>query len=208
MTIYDVGEEKDVAFIAMDYMRGQPLRAYTEADTLLPAVEVCTLLAQVAEALDYAHRQGVIHRDIKPHNLMYDEQDGRVKVTDFGVARLADTTRTRTGAILGSPSYMSPEQIAGEPVDGRADVFSLGVSAFQLLTAELPFQGDTLAALAYQISKQKPKALHELRPDLPTVVSRVIGKALQKNPDRRYQRGAEFAETLRKLSTRLAKELS
>jgi eukaryotic-like serine/threonine-protein kinase len=198
VTIYDVGEEKDLAFIAMDYMPGRALSAHTRPENLLAPALVLQLLAQVADALDYAHRQGVIHRDIKPDNLIYDEQDGRVKVADFGIARLADTTRTRTGAVLGSPSYMSPEQITGQNVDGRSDIFSLGVTVFQLITGQLPFQGETVAALAYQISQQKHKDLRSLRPELSPAIGRLLNKALQKQPERRYASAAEFAAALRK----------
>lgn len=203
VTVFDVGEERDLAFIAMDYMPGKPLSAYTAPDSLLPPALVHELIAQVADALAYAHRQGVVHRDIKPENLIYNEAEGRVKITDFGIARLADTTRTRTGAILGSPSYMSPEQISGGRVDGRSDIFSLGVTFFQLLTGELPFQGDTLAALAYQISNHKHRDIRELCPELPASTQRIINKALQKAPDKRYASAAELAAALRKSAASL-----
>lgn len=196
VTIYDVGEEQDLAYIAMDYLKGQNLAAFCRPDGLLPIAEVMAIAIQVAEALDYAHGRNVVHRDIKPANIVYDREEGTVKVTDFGVACLTDASKTRTGTVLGSPSYMSPEQVAGRKVDGRADLFSLGVTLFQLLTGELPFKGDSLASLMYQIANEKPADIRKLRKDLRPCVGRIIGKALQKAPERRYQTGADMAVAL------------
>ena len=150
VTIYDVGEDQDMSYIAMDYLKGIDLLGYSKQSSLLPATEVMNVIIKVADALDYAHKQKVVHRDIKPANIIYDKETGVLKVTDFGVACLTDTSKTKTGTILGSPSYMSPEQLAGKRVDGRSDLFSLGVTMYQLLSGELPFVGESLASLMYK----------------------------------------------------------
>lgn len=198
VTIYDVGEEGELAFIAMDYASGQPLSHYTERDRLLPVASVYALLAEVAEALDYAHSKGVVHRDVKPANLIYDVDTDSVKITDFGIARIGDTRRTSTGTVLGSPSYMAPEQFAGGAVQGTADIFSLGVTFYQLLTGRLPFSADNVAQLAYQISQGRHPDVRRIRPDLPGSASRIVNKALAKKPADRYQSGREMAEALRR----------
>ncbi|NIP71783.1 MAG: protein kinase, partial [Gammaproteobacteria bacterium] len=196
--IYDVGEEHDLAYIAMDYAEGSSLENWVEPERLLPAGEVLEVCAEVAEALDYAHRRKVVHRDIKPGNIIYDRDSGAVKVTDFGVASLADERKTRTGTVLGSPSYMSPEQVTGKRLDGRSDLFSLGVTLYQLLTGRLPFSGDSLANLAYRITQEKHPPLGKVRKGLPGCASRIVNKALQKEPQSRFADGAEMAEALRR----------
>lgn len=198
VTIYDVGDERDFAFIAMDYVPGSALSEYTSRDKLLPVSIVYAIIGQAAEALDYAHRQGVVHRDIKPANMILNDDTGEIKITDFGIARVTDDTRTRTGTILGSPAYMAPEQLSGAKVDGRADIFSLGVSFYQLLTGKLPFTGDNLATLAYQITNAKHPSVRTLRPELPSSATRIINKALQKKPAKRFASSAELAQALRK----------
>ncbi len=198
VTVFDIGDEQSLAFIAMDYVRGRPLSEYTEMGELLDCDTVYRLVGQAAQAIDYAHRQGVIHRDIKPGNLLYNENEQRIKVSDFGIARVTDTTTTRTGTVLGSPSYMAPEQLTDGKVDGRADIFSLGVTLYQLLTSELPFKGDSLPSLAYQITNKKHRSIRELRPELPAKIVRIINKALQKNPDKRYASAQEMADALAK----------
>jgi hypothetical protein len=198
VTIYDVGEEGDLAFIAMDYAAGQPLSSFLDAARLLPVATVYAIMAQAADALDYAHARGVVHRDIKPANLIYDPASASLKITDFGIARVGDTRRTSTGTVLGSPSYMAPEQIAGGTIEGTADLFSLGVTFFQLLTGRLPFAGGNITQLAYQISQSRHPDPRKLRPELPGSASRIINKALAKRPAGRYQRGAEMAEALRR----------
>lgn len=199
VTIFDAGEDADLAYIAMDYVTGSPLSDWTRADNLLPLQAVFKIIAQVAQALDYAHRQGIIHRDIKPGNIIYDPDDERVRVTDFGIARITDTSATRTGTIMGSPSYMSPEQVTESSVDGRSDIFSLGVTLYQLLTGELPFKGDSLASVAYQITNKKHQSVRDVRPDLSIKVTRVVNKALQKKAEKRYATGEEMATALLKL---------
>ncbi len=203
VTIYDVGEERDLAYIAMDYLKGQNLLAYCKPDTLLPAKAVFDIVIKVAEALEYAHAQRVVHRDIKPANIIYDQASAAVKVTDFGVAHLTDASKTKTGTILGSPSYMSPEQLAGGRVDGRSDLFSLGISLYQLLAGELPFTGESLASLMYKIANERHPDVRMFRPDLPSCVSKIMNKALHKEIERRFQTGKQFAEALRRCQERL-----
>lgn len=197
VTIYDAGEEQDLAYIAMDYVEGSPLNEFSRPDTLLPVNVVFHIMAQVADALDYAHSQKIIHRDIKPGNIIYNPETHAVKVTDFGIARIADTTITRPGVVVGSPSFMSPEQLKGKVIDGRADIFSLGVTFYQLLTGTLPFKGDDLASLAYQITQGKHEQVGRLRKDLPKIADSIIDKALQKNPEKRYKSAAGMARSLR-----------
>jgi len=198
VTVYDMGEEEDFAFIAMDYVSGVPLSDYTVQGALLPVREVYRIIQIIAEALDYAHRQNIVHRDIKPGNVMYDPQDKQVKITDFGIARITDAVKTKTGSFLGSPSYMAPEQMTGAHVDGRADIYSLGVSFYQLLTGSLPYKADSLANLAYKITNEKFRPVREVRADLPASATRIINKALQKKPEKRYASGAEMVRALQR----------
>ncbi len=197
VTIYDVGEEQDLAYIAMDYMQGEDLSLHCEPDRLLPVEEVMEITAQVADALDYAHDQQVVHRDIKPANIIYDRDTGIAKVTDFGVACLTDTRNTKTGVVLGTPSYMSPQQLSGQRVDGRSDLFSLGVTFYELLTGELPFDGDSLSTLVYNIANKKHRDLRKVRPGLPSCAAQIVNKALHKDLKKRFQTGGEMAEALR-----------
>ncbi|MCK4675965.1 MAG: serine/threonine protein kinase, partial [Gammaproteobacteria bacterium] len=192
VTVYDMGEEEDFAYIAMDYAEGIPLSDYTTAGKLLPVQEVYRITQLVAEALDYAHQQNIVHRDIKPGNIMYNPKNKQLKITDFGIARITDSVKTRTGSFMGSPSYMAPEQITGAQVDGRADIYSLGISFYQLLTGKLPFSADTLGRLAYKITNEKHKPVRSVRPDLPASATRIINKALQKKAEKRYATGAEM----------------
>lgn len=198
VTIYDVGEEHDLAYIAMDFITGEGLDNFVQGESLLTIDEVFQIGVDVAEALDYAHSQNVVHRDVKPANIIYDPDTQAVKVTDFGIACLTDTSKTRTGTIMGSPSYMSPEQLEGTHTDGRSDLYSLGVTLYQLFTAALPFTADSMTSLAYKIVKDKPKGVRQVRSELPVCLSRVINKSLEKDPDSRYQSGADFAKALRK----------
>lgn len=197
VTIYDVGEEDDLAYIAMDYLRGEPLVAHTKEGGLLPVERVLTIAAHVAEALHYAHEQGVVHRDVKPANMVLTRDEHEVKVTDFGVAHLTDASKTKTGTILGSPSFMSPEQVAGKRVDGRSDLWSLGVSMYQLLTGHLPFTGEPLATLMYRIANEEPTTPRAWRPDIPECVEAIVMKALSKEASARYQTGRGMAGAIR-----------
>ena len=203
VTIYDVGEDEDLSYIAMDYLKGSNLLAYCKPDNLLPAKEVLQVLTKVANALEYAHIHNVVHRDVKPANILYDRETGVLKVTDFGVACLTDSSKTKTGTILGSPSYMSPEQLAGMKVDGRSDLFSLGVTLYQMLTGELPFIGESLASLMYKIANEKHPDVRLFRPDLPSCVSRIINKALAKEAEKRFQSGERFSNALERCLERL-----
>ena len=198
VTIYDAGEDQDLAYIAMEYLEGKDLTAHTKPGQQLPVGDVADVVCKIAEALGYAHTQDVVHRDIKPANIMYDARNGSVKVTDFGIARITASSRTRTGVILGTPSYMSPEQLAGKHVDGRSDLFSLGVMTFELLTGQLPFQGESMTTLMYQIANEPHPQIKTLRADLPACLRAVIDRALAKNPEQRFQTGDEFSQALRK----------
>ena len=202
VTIYDVGEDQDMSYIAMDYLKGTDLLGYSKQEDLLPAQEVMDVILKVADGLDYAHRQKVVHRDIKPANIIYDKETGVLKVTDFGVACLTDTSKTKTGTILGSPSYMSPEQLAGKRVDGRSDLFSLGVTMYQLLTGELPFVGESLASLMYKIANEKHPDIRMFNPELPACVAKIINKALHKDIDRRFQSGDQMVSAIRRCKAR------
>lgn len=206
VTVYDVGEEHDLAYIAMDYISGDSLDQHVRPEALLPIEQVFSIGVQVAEVLDYAHEQKVVHRDVKPGNIIFDLNKGQLKVTDFGIACLTDNSKTRTGTVLGSPFYMSPEQIAGKKVDGRSDLFSLGVTLYQLFTGRLPFEGDSLTSLMYQITNEKPKGIRKLRSELPTCLTRLINKALEKQPDKRFANGQAMAEALRRCAERCAEQ--
>ncbi len=203
VTIYDVGEDQELSYIAMDYLKGENMLAWSKTENLLPPYEVIELMIKVADALDYAHGNRVVHRDIKPANIIYDPESGTLKVTDFGVACLTDTSKTKTGTILGSPSYMSPEQLAGQKVDGRSDLFSLGVTLYQLLSGELPFIADSLASLMYKIANEKHPDIRMFRPDLPPCVSQIINKALQKKAEDRFSSGAQMAKAMMRCRERI-----
>ena len=199
VTIFDAGEEHDLAYIAMEFLKGQDLADYCKPGQLLPVVKVVHIVAQVADALGYAHRQHVVHRDIKPANIMYEPAGEVVKVTDFGIARITDSSKTKTGLVLGTPSYMSPEQIAGRKVDGRSDLYSLGVMLFQMLAGVLPFRGDSMAELMYKIGNEEAPDVRVLRAELPERLATVVALALCKQPEGRYQTGEQFAADLRSI---------
>ncbi|PKO89682.1 MAG: hypothetical protein CVU16_11580 [Betaproteobacteria bacterium HGW-Betaproteobacteria-10] len=197
VTIYDAGEAAGLAYIAMEFLPGHDLVPHTRGAGLLPLPEALSILARVADALDYAHAQHVVHRDIKPANIMYDAASDQVKVTDFGIARLTDSSRTKTGMVLGSPAYMSPEQLNGKKIDGRSDLFSLGVVLYQMCCGQPPFSGDSLGRLMFKIASEAPPDILGINPALPSELVAVIHKALNKNVAGRYQRGAEMAAALR-----------
>ncbi|MGD8933655.1 MAG: serine/threonine-protein kinase, partial [Gammaproteobacteria bacterium] len=197
VTIYDVGEEQELAYIAMDYLEGHDLSRHKQVNTLLPVATILDIGIQVATALDFAHKHDVVHRDIKPANIIYDASTGSVKVTDFGVACLTNSSKTKTGTMLGSPSYMSPEQVDGQKVDGGSDLFSLGTTLYQLSTGQLPFVSDTLAGLSHKICTEKQLDVTKIRHDLPACLSRIINKAMRKQRQDRYKSGAQMAKALR-----------
>ncbi|MCP4697797.1 MAG: CHASE2 domain-containing protein [Gammaproteobacteria bacterium] len=197
IAVYDAGEEHDLAYIAMEFFKGGDLAPYTKPDNLLPLDKLFEIIIKASEALDYAHLQGVVHRDIKPANILYNPATNAIKLTDFGIARITDTKKTKTGVILGTPSYMSPEQLAGKKVDGRADLFSLGVMVYQLLTGELPFTAESLASLMFKITNEKHSDILGLRADLPFSIREFLDTLLEKEPDRRYASGSAVAQALR-----------
>ena len=197
VTVYDAGEEHDLAYIAMEFLKGKDLVAYTKPGNLLPVKTVVSVIARVADALSYAHEQHIVHRDIKPANIMYEPEGDTVKVADFGIARITDSSKTKTGMVLGTPSFMSPEQLSGKKVDGRSDLFSLGVALYQLLSGRLPFEGDSMAQLMYKIANDKQEDLRKLNPAIPARLSLIVDKAMIKDPEKRYQTGAQFAQDLR-----------
>lgn len=199
VTIFDAGEEHDLAYIAMEFLEGHDLARYTKRDNLLPVKTVMKLIMQSADALSYAHAANVVHRDIKPANIMYEPESEKLKLTDFGIARITDSSKTKTGMILGTPSYMSPEQLAGKKVNGRSDLFSLGVMLYQLLCGQLPFKGDSMATLMYKIANEEHADITAMNPKLAQLpcIAAIINKALQKSPDNRYQDGSEMASDIR-----------
>ena len=197
VTIFDAGEEHDLAYIAMEFLKGRDLAYACAKEHLLPVPTVLSIAACVADALDYAHAHHVVHRDIKPANIMYDSTTQAVKVTDFGIARITDSSKTRTGLVLGTPSFMSPEQLAGKKVDGRSDLYSLGISLFQLLTGSLPLRGASMTELMHKIASVDAPDIRELRPDLSPAIAKVVALALQKRPEARYQTGRQLAADLR-----------
>jgi eukaryotic-like serine/threonine-protein kinase len=201
VTIFDAGEDHELAYIAMEFLKGKDLSDYTRAGHLLTIAQVISIVTRVADALDYAHQLNVVHRDIKPANVMYDAASDTVKVTDFGIARVTDASRTRTGMVLGTPSFMSPEQIAGKKVDGRSDLYSLGVMTFQLLTGTLPFRAESMAELMFKIANETAPDVRSVRADIPMGLATVVSKAMAKGLDLRYARGSEMAEDLRRSGT-------
>jgi eukaryotic-like serine/threonine-protein kinase len=203
VTIYDVGEERGLAYIAMEYLKGRHLSDYATSETLLEPRKVLELIGRTAQALGFAHKQQVVHRDIKPANIMYDPSADVLKITDFGIARLTGTGTTRTGIVLGTPSFMSPEQLEGRTVTGHSDLFSLGVSLFQLLTGHLPFTADSMTGLMQQIAEAPHPPLRAFRPDLPACVESIIDRALAKSPEARFESGGQMAAALDDCRSRL-----
>ena len=197
ITVYDAGEDKGQAYIAMEFVPGTPLKKFTDPNRLLAPKRALELAAATAEGLDYAHSQGVIHRDIKPANLMYNPKDGSLKISDFGVARLTDNNRTKTGIVLGTPMYMSPEQLAAEDLTGQSDLFSLGVTLYELLIGEVPFKASNIALLMSKITSEDPPPVSNRRSGIPPSVDALLTKALSKNPEHRFSSGAEMAIALR-----------
>jgi serine/threonine-protein kinase len=199
VTMYDAGEEHDLAYIAMEFLKGRDLVPYTKAGALLEQSKVTSIVARVADALSYAHGNNVVHRDIKPANIMYEPESDQVKVTDFGIARITDSSRTKTGMVLGTPSYMSPEQLAGKKIDGRSDIFSLGVTLYQMVSGHLPFEGDSMAQLMFRIANEPHPDVRTYNPDVPAALAAIIDRALAKDISVRYQTGQEMARDLRAL---------
>jgi eukaryotic-like serine/threonine-protein kinase len=197
VTVYDAGEDQGLAYIAMEYLRGTHMSHFTEAARILPFKNTMLLVARVADALYYAHRQNVVHRDIKPANIMFNPDTDELKITDFGIARLTDTSRTKTGIVLGTPSFMSPEQLEGRPLDGRSDQFALGVSLYQLLCGQLPFRAESMPRLMQKIATEPHASIRLVRPELPECIDPILTRALAKSADDRYAHCGELASALR-----------
>jgi serine/threonine-protein kinase len=196
VTVYEMGREGDCAFIAMELLEGRDLRDLIKNVSLMPSKSV-QIAAAVADGLAYAHERGIVHRDIKPGNIMV-LSDGRVKIMDFGIARHREpTVKTQTGVLLGSPQYMSPEQIVGQPFDHRADIFSLGLVLYEMLTGVKPFAGEDIPELTFKVANMAAKPPSHIAPDLPAVVDFIVARALKKRPEERYQTATDFAKDLR-----------
>ncbi len=199
VTIYDVGNDGTTQYIAMEYLQGRTLENILKAGLDWDYRTISRVMIQTCEALDYAHENGIVHRDIKPANIMILE-DNKVKVMDFGIARVdKSASMTQTGTALGTPNYISPEQLKGHPVDRRSDIFSVGVVFYEVLTREKPFKGDTLSALIYSILHTEPSRPSEINLDIPRIFDKIIAKALVKDPDLRFQRAKDISDVLRKL---------
>ena len=197
VTVYDAGQAGDMTYIAMEFLEGRDLRQLMVKDKPIPPELAVDIVTGIAEGLAYAHRHGVVHRDVKPANIMI-LQNGSVKLADFGIAHLQSGTKTHTTTVLGTPTYMAPEQFAGKPVDGRSDIFSLGVVLYELLTGRAPFDADTVAGVMYRVVRKPARApssiLHLDHPWFDYILS----KALAKEPENRYQTASEFATDLRR----------
>lgn len=203
VSVYDAGESGNFVYTVMEYRRDDSLLDYTEPERLLPVDQVLDIGAAVAGILDYAHRRWVIHRDIKPRNILYDRATGRVRLTHFGLARLVDSTRTRTGVVLGQPSaYMSPEQLSGKKVDHRTDIYSLGMTLYELLTGTLPFKSASLVELMGEIAYKPPPPVDTLRPELSTRVADLVDQALSKQPADRFATARKLGKALARCRAR------
>jgi serine/threonine protein kinase len=198
VTVYDVGEDQGMIYIAMEFLEGEPLNRVIE-EKRLTLEEIIRFCSRVAETLDYAHSKGIIHRDIKPSNILV-RADGQVKITDFGIAHIEDPSaslQTQAGEILGTPAYMSPEQVLSQPVDGRSDLFSLGIILYELTTGKRPFEGENLATLFNAITQTIPVEPLRINPSIPKDLSQVIMKSVSKAPEQRFQTGMAFSEALK-----------
>src|SRR6266481_5361357 len=195
--VYDIGKSGDLVYMAMEYVEGRELREMLVEGQSVPVVQAVDIAAQVGEGLAYAHQHHVVHRDIKPANILV-TADGRAKIADFGIARMRSSeTRTQTGIILGSPKYISPEQVVGKRADHRSDIFSLGIILYECLTGSTPFNGEGLSALMYQITNHDPAPPSAANPQVPVMLDYIIAKVLAKAPEARYQSAADFANDLR-----------
>ena len=201
--IYDIGKSGHLVYMAMEYIQGKELREMLADGKPLPVAQAVDIAAQVAEGLAYAHQHQVVHRDIKPANIMI-TPEGRAKIADFGIARMRSSeTRTQTGVILGSPKYISPEQVVGKRADHRSDIFSLGVILYECITGATPFNGEGLSALMYQITNHDPSPPSSTNSQVPVMLDYIIAKILAKAPEARYQSAADFANDLRECKAQI-----
>ncbi|GMU70730.1 MAG: protein kinase [Burkholderiales bacterium] len=201
VTIFDVGVDGKHPYIAMELVDGMTLTDLIRSEQRMSTRDVVEIGIQLTRALDYAHKKGIVHRDIKPGNIMLVSSGNQVKVTDFGICRIDGsdkelTQHTQLGDVLGTPNYMSPEQVLGQKVDSRSDLFSVGVVLYKLVTGQLPFEGDSIISVAMKITQTDPPTVDKLRPDAPLSLRRVIERALKKQPEKRFQTGEEFAQAL------------
>jgi serine/threonine protein kinase len=205
VTVYDVGKEGNVAYMAMEFIEGAELRSLLAEGRALPVSQAVSIAVQVAEGLAYAHEHGVVHRDVKPANIMV-LTDGPVKITDFGIARMRANTDelTQSGMMLGSPKYMSPEQVIGKRADHRSDIFSLGVILYEMLTGGAPFSGENVTALMYQIVNFAPPAPSAVNQAVPELLNFIVAKMLAKPLEERYQSAQELANDLRNCERQIA----
>ncbi|NNM83277.1 MAG: serine/threonine protein kinase [Burkholderiales bacterium] len=200
ISLFDFGKSDKIAFMAMEYLEGQELRQILDSGKRLDVERVLDIARQVAEGLSHAHEQNIVHRDIKPSNIMI-LRNGIAKITDFGIARIPSSAiKTMTGMVMGSPQYMSPEQVAGRHTDHRTDIFSLGIVLYEMLTGTPPFKGENVHSIMYQIVNYNPPPPKSLRPELPEMLDFIVAKALAKNPEDRYQSAKEFASDLKECS--------
>jgi serine/threonine-protein kinase len=198
--VHGAGEDAGRAWMAMELLSGCELGRYTRRPRLLPEPLVLQIGARLARALAHAHAQGVVHRDVKPANVMIDLASGQLKLTDFGLALLADLSRTRTGVVLGTPWYMAPEQLAGAEADARCDLYALGVLLFQLLTGRLPHEHSSLGELLRAVAREPAPDLRSLRPDLPTPLAELVARLLQVQPSARPADAQQVADALERLA--------
>jgi len=202
VTIHDVGDDGDLTYMAMEFLEGKDLDKFINKENLLPFRKVLSLVAEIADALDFAHKANVIHRDIKPANVML-LNTGHIKVTDFGIAKAISSSRTKTGVILGTPNYMSLEQIMGQKIDSKSDIFSLGVVFYQLITGELPFHGENLSGLLYKITQIKHPSPRDYNPKIPKVCEQIIDKSMAKDPDNRFKSAGDMARIVNALGEKI-----
>ncbi|TAL07516.1 MAG: serine/threonine protein kinase, partial [Porticoccaceae bacterium] len=199
VTVFDVGKFEEVPYIMMELLEGETLTDTLRRGEKLPIKTVLQAALQLASALDYAHSMGVVHRDIKPDNIIFKVENSSVKIADFGIARRSNPEiheATQAGMILGTPRYMSPEQARGESVDGRSDLFSLGVVLYEMLTGHKAFDAESMPTLILQIIQEEPEPIRSLCPEVPTGLQAIVNKLLQKKPEKRFQRGRDLQEAL------------
>jgi CHASE2 domain-containing sensor protein/tRNA A-37 threonylcarbamoyl transferase component Bud32 len=204
VTIFDVGEDRGLSYMAMEYVEGDVLSKFCSPEQLLQVEEVLEIIAQAADALDLAHKRNIVHRDIKPANILR-TSEGQIKVTDFGIAKLPSSTLTQDGSVLGTPAYMSPEQIRGEDLDGRSDLFSLGSILYELLTGVKFFSGENFSVMSHKITHENPPPPSGQNPRVPQAVDEILKKVLAKNRNDRYARGKDFSKDLRKVLQEMKK---